>query len=174
MTAAARFDRDDRPHEDHFVRLHGVGWADYERIVALRGDRSAPRINYFEGELEIMSPSRSHESIKSRIGCLVEVWCLERGIDLVGAVVRVRDEDLLQLPDQPPTVLVPMPVPVAVSRGVIVFVLVLGGAHRLSSPDPAGVIRVSAHLRVYADANVCTPGCEAVPVAGGSDRASPR
>src|SRR5207247_8023419 len=28
-----------------------------------------------------MSPSPDHESIKSRIGRLVEVWCLERGVE---------------------------------------------------------------------------------------------
>jgi len=63
------------------VRLHGASWEDYERLVAIRGDRSAPRIAFLEGEIEIMSPSRDHESIKSRIGRLVEVWCLERGIE---------------------------------------------------------------------------------------------
>lgn len=74
-------DRDDTPREDHFVHLRGATWADYERVLAIRGDHSAPRIAYLDGTLEIMSPSRSHESIKSDIGCLVEVWCLERGIE---------------------------------------------------------------------------------------------
>ena len=74
-------DRDDTPREDHFVHLRGATWQDYERVLAIRGDRSAPRIAYLDGTLEIMSPSRSHESIKSDIGCLVEVWCLERGVE---------------------------------------------------------------------------------------------
>jgi Uma2 family endonuclease len=74
-------DRDERPHEDHFVHLRGVTWADYQRLLEIRGDRSAPRITYLEGTLEIMRPSRSHESIKSLIGRLVEVYCLERGIE---------------------------------------------------------------------------------------------
>lgn len=30
----------------------------------------------------MMSPSRTHEEIKSYLGCLVEAWCLERGIEL--------------------------------------------------------------------------------------------
>ena len=51
-----------------------------ERLLAMRGDRSAPRIAYLEGEIEIMSPSRTHEGIKSMIGCLVEAYCLERDI----------------------------------------------------------------------------------------------
>ncbi len=61
--------------------LRGVTWADYQRLLEVRGDRSAPRLTYLEGRVEIMSPSRSHESIKSIIGCLVEVYCLERGIE---------------------------------------------------------------------------------------------
>jgi Uma2 family endonuclease len=72
---------DDRPTEDHVVHLHEATWADYQRLLAIRGDRSAPRIAFLEGEIEIMSPSRDHESIKSRIGRLVEVWCLERGVE---------------------------------------------------------------------------------------------
>jgi len=71
---------DDRRTEDHVVRLSGVCWEDYERLLAMRGDRSAPRIAYLEGEVEITSPSQTHEGIKSIIGCLVEVYCLERDI----------------------------------------------------------------------------------------------
>jgi Uma2 family endonuclease len=69
------------PEHDHIVQLHGVSWADYLRVLKMRGDHSAPRIAYLEGELEIMSPSRNHESIKSLIGCLVEVYCLEHDIE---------------------------------------------------------------------------------------------
>jgi Uma2 family endonuclease len=71
----------DPDEEDHFVVLHGVSWKDYERLLRMRGDHSAPRITYLEGEVEIMSPSRSHQSIKSFIGCLVEVYCLENDIE---------------------------------------------------------------------------------------------
>ena len=61
--------------------LREATWADYQWILKVRGDRSSPRIAYLEGRLEIMSPSQSHESIKSVLGRLVEVWCLERGIE---------------------------------------------------------------------------------------------
>jgi Uma2 family endonuclease len=72
---------DDDPSVDHMVQLHDVSWEDYERILAIRGDRSAPRLTYLEGTLEIMSPSRDHEGVKSYIGCLLEAWCLERGVE---------------------------------------------------------------------------------------------
>lgn len=82
MSSHARLpDPDGFCREDHFVQLHGATWADYERLLEIRGDKSAPRITYYDGTLEIMSPSLDHESIKSTIGCLVEVWCLEHDIE---------------------------------------------------------------------------------------------
>jgi Uma2 family endonuclease len=81
IARAELVDRGDEPREDHYVHLYGVTWADYLRLLQIRGDRSAPRITYVEGTLEIMSPSRTHDEIKSYIGRLVEAWCLERGIE---------------------------------------------------------------------------------------------
>ncbi len=81
MPAARLADHDDTPSEDKIVVLRGATWADYQRLLEMRGDHSAPRISYLEGDLEIMSPSRPHESLKSVIGRLVEVFCLEHGIE---------------------------------------------------------------------------------------------
>jgi Uma2 family endonuclease len=81
MTAPAFSNYDGTSTHDNIVCLHGVSWADFERLLEMRGDRSVPRYAYLEGELEIMSPSKSHESIKSTIGRLVEVWCLENNLE---------------------------------------------------------------------------------------------
>ncbi len=82
MQATERYtSHDDRPREDHVVFLSGVSWDDYERLLVMRGDHSAPRIAYLEGEVEIMSPSQTHEGLKSVIGRLVEVYCVEQGIE---------------------------------------------------------------------------------------------
>jgi Uma2 family endonuclease len=67
---------------DEFVVLRPATWADYQRCLEIRGERAVPRLNYLEGVLELMTPSRSHESIKSMIGCLVEAWCLENDVDI--------------------------------------------------------------------------------------------
>jgi len=67
---------------DDVIVLRGVTWADYQRLLEIRGERPAPRLTYVEGVLELMKPSQPHESIKSMIGCLVEAWCLERGVDI--------------------------------------------------------------------------------------------
>lgn len=82
MIALAEYlPRDDSPQEDHFVHLRGATWADYERLLELRGERAVPRITFFEGTIEIMSPSHPHEALKSWIGRLVEAWCFERGVE---------------------------------------------------------------------------------------------
>lgn len=74
-------DYDGGSREDHFVHLRGLTWQDYERLLEIRGENSRPRYTYLEGELEIMSPSRTHDWIKSMTGRLVEVWCLENGFE---------------------------------------------------------------------------------------------
>ncbi|HEY6556240.1 MAG TPA: Uma2 family endonuclease [Polyangiaceae bacterium] len=67
---------------DNIVVLRNVTWADYQRHLEIRGDRSVPRMTYLEGVLELMSPSRPHEMIKSMIGRLVEAWCLEMNVGI--------------------------------------------------------------------------------------------
>jgi Uma2 family endonuclease len=69
---------------DRFVHLRGVTWADYQRLLEIRGESSSPRFTYLEGVVEIMSPSREHESLKSILGRLVETYCQVRGVEFDG------------------------------------------------------------------------------------------
>lgn len=82
--AARTYDElDEVEHDhDHVVTFRDASWADYRRLVALRGDAPVPRFAYLEGTIEIVSPSRAHESLKSMIGRLVEAWCVERGVEV--------------------------------------------------------------------------------------------
>jgi Uma2 family endonuclease len=62
MSAAASLRlHDDTPREDHMVHLRGVSWEDYERLLEVRGDHSAPRFTYL----------------------LLEAWCIDRNIELM-------------------------------------------------------------------------------------------
>jgi len=72
------------PRDDHddIVLLRGATWSDFQRILAIRGDGPVPRLTFLEGVLELMSPSKSHEGIKSVLGCLVEAWCVEKGVEI--------------------------------------------------------------------------------------------
>lgn len=71
----------DAPAGDPIVLLSDATWADYQRLLELRGERRSPRLAYLEGVLELRSPSKEHELLKSWIGRLVEVWCLEQGVE---------------------------------------------------------------------------------------------
>lgn len=57
--------------------LSNVSWAQYEALVADLGDNSPCRVHFLEGVLEIVAPSRRHESGKTHIGTLLEIYFLE-------------------------------------------------------------------------------------------------
>src|SRR5271170_1676988 len=86
MRAALAPAPEDSPEDvDQRIVLHGVSWQHFLDVLAARGDGSAVRITYLAGELELMSPSFSHESIKTTIARLVEAYADELGLDLYGA-----------------------------------------------------------------------------------------
>ncbi len=73
-----------RDNLDQRVCLHDIAWADYEALLAARGDQPGVRVTYLEGELELMTPSVHHESLKTRLARLVEAYAEEAGIALEG------------------------------------------------------------------------------------------
>ncbi len=73
-----------RGDEDQRVYLHGLSWEDFEAIVRIRGECSVPRIHFVGGELELLTPSMNHESIKKTFARLLETWSEERGPELYG------------------------------------------------------------------------------------------
>ncbi len=102
-TAASLLLHDDTSREDHVVHLRGINWEDYERLLEIRGDRSAPRFTYLRGTLEIMSPSKDHEAIKSLIAGLLECWCLDREIEMMpfgSWTLKERTEERGAEPDE--------------------------------------------------------------------------
>jgi Uma2 family endonuclease len=82
MSTAELREHDDTLNADQIIIFHDVTWEHYEQQLEIRGDRSAPRITYLEGELQIMAPSKDHERIKSFIGRLLEAWCIDRDIEV--------------------------------------------------------------------------------------------
>ncbi len=70
------------PTADQRLVTYNVPWSHYEAQLALRGDAPVPRMAYLEGAMELMSPSKAHERIKSYLGRLLEAYALERGLDL--------------------------------------------------------------------------------------------
>jgi Uma2 family endonuclease len=67
------------------VLVHNLSWSAYLAMSEALGTAgSHARLTYLEGTLEIMSPSRRHEKVKTTIARLVEIYAVESNIDLVG------------------------------------------------------------------------------------------
>jgi Uma2 family endonuclease len=64
------------------IPLHGVTWEQYEAMVTAVGSRPRLRMTYLEGILEIMTISAEHEMLKKMIARLIEIYALEKDIDL--------------------------------------------------------------------------------------------
>lgn len=71
------------PDERRFV-LHHVPWWTYVALRDALDDQSGVRMTYLKGTLELMSPSMLHEDAKTIIARLLEVWAMERDVDLRG------------------------------------------------------------------------------------------
>ncbi len=115
---------------DQSVILENVGWQTYERVLDALADRSAPRLTYDRGVLEIVIPAPEHERLNRILAQLVEVLAeelaietenlgsstfrredLERGFEpdscfYVQNVERVRGKARLELTSDPPPDLV--------------------------------------------------------------------
>ena len=69
---------------DQRVMLRDVSWTDFETLLAIRGDAAGVRMAYLEGTLELMTPSRDHETLKKTLARLLEAYADELGIELEG------------------------------------------------------------------------------------------
>lgn len=69
--------------EVRFV-LHGVPWWTYVALRDALDDQAGLKMTYRRGTLELMSPSTLREDAKKLIARLIEVWAMERDIDLRG------------------------------------------------------------------------------------------
>ncbi len=80
--------------DQHFL-LHGISWKTYESLVADLRDRSAPRMTYDQGSLELMAPSHVHERYKRLLGQLITFWAVEKKVPIHGGgSTTFRREDL--------------------------------------------------------------------------------
>ncbi len=68
---------------DQRIVLGGVSWEAFEQFLTLRGD-ARPLVTYLEGTLELMSPSRDHESIKRRFTAVLDAYLSHLGITYEG------------------------------------------------------------------------------------------
>jgi Uma2 family endonuclease len=63
--------------------VNGVDWRAYVLMRELL-DSPGLRMTYLEGALELMTPSRRHERVKTTLARMLEVYALERDVPLEG------------------------------------------------------------------------------------------
>jgi len=86
MEAAATLEEAALPGEQaerRFV-LFGVPWWTYVALRDAMDEHGGVKMTYLKGALELMSPSMLHEDAKKIIARLIEVWAMERDVDLRG------------------------------------------------------------------------------------------
>jgi Uma2 family endonuclease len=84
MVAASPLDIPSLESSERRFLLHGVPWWTYVALRDALDDQSRVKMTYLEGALELMSPSLLHGDAKTIIARLIEVWAMERDIDLRG------------------------------------------------------------------------------------------
>lgn len=81
--AISRRPRDTVADTDQIIVRHAATWAAY---TAMRAELDSPglRLAFNQGTLEIMSPSKRHEALKTLIGRLLETFSLVRRVPMQG------------------------------------------------------------------------------------------
>ena len=85
------------------LTISGVSWESYEKLLAKLEDNSHYRITYLDEILEIVSPSQKHETVKSRIGFLLEFYFCKKKINhfsMGSTTVRNRLKQVGAEPDE--------------------------------------------------------------------------
>lgn len=91
----------DDPEERHTISP--VSWSQYKTLLSEIGDQSSYHISYLNGVLEIVAPSRRHESGKTRIGTLLEIYFLETNIEYFptgSTTFRKPEQEVAVEPDE--------------------------------------------------------------------------
>lgn len=67
------------------VLIPNVSWETYERLIAEREERRVPRFYYDRGVMEVMSPSKKHETMSRVVAQLIETLALVLDLDIESA-----------------------------------------------------------------------------------------
>jgi Uma2 family endonuclease len=81
---------------DRQLVYSGIDWQQFKLIQSGFAEASGIRLAYFNGTIEILMPGRTHELFKSIIGMLIELFCLEMGIEFepTGSMTQEREGEV--------------------------------------------------------------------------------
>ncbi|HEY9751731.1 MAG TPA: Uma2 family endonuclease [Coleofasciculaceae cyanobacterium] len=90
------------PASDQRVVHSGITWQQFKLIQSGFGDTRNLRLFYYNHTVEVIMPGRDHEFFKTILGMLIELFCLERGIEFepLGSTTQERDGEASAEPDE--------------------------------------------------------------------------
>lgn len=72
------------PIEGSHLVLYNVSWEMYEQLLEIFAQRPIPRMTYYQGTLELMTPLPEHERYGWTFGRLIIILCEELGLEILG------------------------------------------------------------------------------------------
>lgn len=90
------------PSPDQRIVHSGITWQQFKLIQSGFGDTRNVRLFYYNTTVEIIMPGREHEFFKTILGMLIELFCLEMGIEFepLGSTTQERESEASAEPDE--------------------------------------------------------------------------
>ena len=70
--------------KENRIALNDISWHEYESLLNIFTDKPLLGLTYLETNLEIMTNAPEQEMLKTVIGRLIEIYALEKAINLYG------------------------------------------------------------------------------------------
>lgn len=88
--------------QDQRLVYEGITWEQFKLIQAGFAESNRIRLFYYNNTLEILMPGRPHEFCKSIIGMLIEMYCVDLGIEFepLGSTTQECEEEVSAEPDE--------------------------------------------------------------------------
>jgi Uma2 family endonuclease len=130
---------------DAVITLYDISWEKFEAIASLL-EETKTRLTYLDGTLDLISPSRGHEELKSTVGLLLETYLRHvkrRFYSTGGYTLGSREEGVRGEPDESYNLDVIKPIPDI----AIEVVITSGGVNKLEKYRRWGVPEVWFYQR---------------------------
>lgn len=87
---------------DQHLIYSGITWEHFKLIQAGFANSTGVRLFYYQETIEILIPEYTHEFYKTIIGFLIELFCLENGIEFepTGSMTQQREGEVSVEPDE--------------------------------------------------------------------------
>ncbi|AFY81858.1 Uma2 family endonuclease [Oscillatoria acuminata] len=72
------------PEAGSHLVLYGVSWEMYEQLLAIFAEHPTPRMNYYKGTLELMTPLPEHQTYSWTLGRLITALSEELEMEICG------------------------------------------------------------------------------------------